>query len=123
MQSSFLVTDDIFVVSIAGELDHHCAGKLREEIDEAMDAFKCRHLVMDMEKVTFMDSSGIGVVFGRYNKISGKGGRLVLAGCSEYVEKILSMAGVFTVISKEKTADEAVWLIRGHEQMRLEVNE
>lgn len=123
MQSSFLVTDDIFVVSVSGELDHHCAGKLREEIDEAMEAFKCRHLVMDMEKVTFMDSSGIGVVLGRYNKVAGKGGQLVLAGCSEYVEKILFMAGVFTVINKERTADEAIWLLRGYEQMQLGVNE
>lgn len=123
MQSSFQVTDDILVVSTSGELDHHQAGKLREDIDEAMNAFKCRNLVMDLGKVTFMDSSGIGVVLGRYNKILQKGGRLILTGCSEYVEKILHMAGVFTVIEKENSAQDAVCKLRGQEQMRLEVNE
>ena len=123
MQSSFQVTDDILVVTVSGELDHHYATGLRAEIDEAMDAFRCRNLVMDLEKVTFMDSSGIGVVFGRYNRIIKKGGQLVISGCSEYVEKILYMAGVFTVIEKEKNADDAVWKLKGQEQMRLEVNE
>lgn len=123
MQSSFQVTDDILVVSVSGELDHHHAGKLRDDIDEAMCAFHCRDLVMDLEKVTFMDSSGIGVVFGRYNKILKKGGRLILTGCSEYVEKILYMAGVFSAIKKEKTAEDAVLILKGQEQMRMEVSE
>lgn len=123
MQSSFQVTDDILVVTVTGELDHHFAAGLREEIDEAMDAFHCRNLVMDLEKVTFMDSSGIGVVLGRYNRISKRSGRLIITGCSEYVEKILYMAGVFTVIEKERFADDAVWKLKGQEQMRLEVNE
>ena len=123
MQSSFQVTDDILVVSISGELDHHHAAKLREDIDEALSAFHCKYLVMDLEKVTFMDSSGIGVVLGRYNKLLQKGGRLMLTGCSEYVEKILFMAGVFTVIEKEDTAEAAVWRFRGQQQMQLEVSE
>lgn len=122
MQSSFQVTDDILVVSVSGELDHHFAGKLRDDIDEAMGAFHCRYLVMDLEKVTFMDSSGIGVVLGRYNKILQKGGRLVLTGCSEYVEKILYMAGVFSVIRKEESTEDAICSLKGQEQMRMEVS-
>lgn len=123
MQSSFQVTDDIMVVSVSGELDHHHAAKLREDIDDAMSAFHCKYLVLDLEKVSFMDSSGIGVVLGRYNKVLQKGGRLAIAGCSEYVEKILFMAGVFSVIEHVKNADEAVWGFRGQQSMRLEVCE
>lgn len=123
MQSSYQVTEDILIVSVSGELDHHHAGKLRDDIDEAMGAFHCRYLVMDLEKVTFMDSSGIGVVLGRYNKVLQKGGSLILTGCSEYVEKILYMAGVFSVIKKEKNTEDAVLSLKGQEQMRMEVNE
>ena len=123
MQSSFQVTDDILIAAAHGELDHHSAGKLREEIDEAMTAFHCRHLVFDLKRVTFMDSSGIGVVLGRYKKISKKGGTLYLTGCSEYIEKILHMAGVFLVIEKKNSIDDAVWMLRGQQQMQLEVSQ
>ena len=121
MRSSFQVMGDILVAEAFGELDHHHAGKLRDEIDEAMIAFHCKHLVFDLEKVTFMDSSGIGVVLGRYNKIMQKGGRLILTGCSDYIEKILYMAGVFSAVDHLETVDDAVWNLRGQEQLRLEV--
>ena len=123
MQSSFQVTDDILIAVAYGEMDHHTAAKLREEIDEAMQAFHCRHLVLDMKRVAFMDSSGIGVVLGRYKKIRKKGGRLYITGCSDYIERILHMAGVFSVAEKKDSVDDAVWLLKGQEQLHLEVSQ
>ena len=123
MQSSFQVTDDILIAVAYGEIDHHTASKLRDEIDEAMTAFHCRHLILDMKRVSFMDSSRIGVVLGRYKKIKRKGGKLYVTGCSDYIEKILNMAGVFTVTEKKDTVDDAVWLLQGREQMQLEVSQ
>ena len=123
MQSSFQVTDDILIAAAYGELDHHSAGKLREEIDEAMDAFRCKHLIFDLKRVTFMDSSGIGVVLGRYKKIEKKGGRLFISGCSDYIEKILQMAGVFSVTGKTNGVEDAVWELKGQQQMQLEVSQ
>ena len=123
MQSSFQVTDEILIAVAYGEIDHHTAGKLRDEIDEAMAAFHCRHLILDLKKVSFMDSSGIGVVFGRYRKINKKGGTLYLTGCTDYVEKILHMAGVFSVIEKKNSVEDAVWALNGPGQMQLEVSQ
>jgi stage II sporulation protein AA (anti-sigma F factor antagonist) len=123
MQSSFQVTDDILIAVAYGEIDHHTASKLRDEIDEAMTAFHCRHLILDMKRVSFMDSSGIGVVLGRYKKIKRKGGKLYVTGCSDYIEKILHMAGVFKVTEKKDTVEDAVWLLQGREQMQLEVSQ
>ena len=122
MHLKFQMTDDILIASAFGELDHHSAGTVRDEIDQTMEAFKCRHLVFDFEKVTFMDSSGIGVVLGRYNKVTKKGGRIFLAGCSEFVEKILYMAGVFTVVDKQRTVGDAICLLKGQEQLEMEVS-
>ena len=123
MQSSFQVTDEILIAVAYGEIDHHTAGKLRDEIDEAMAAFHCRHLILDLKKVSFMDSSGIGVVFGRYRKINKQGGTLYLTGCTDYVEKILHMAGVFSVIEKKNSVEDAVWALNGPGQMQLEVSQ
>ncbi len=122
MQLEFQTTDDILIASAFGELDHHSAGTVRDEIDETMNAFDCRHLILDFEKVTFMDSSGIGMVLGRYNKVTKRGGRIFLAGCSEFVEKILYMAGVFTVVDKQKNKEDAICLLKGQEQMEMEVS-
>jgi stage II sporulation protein AA (anti-sigma F factor antagonist) len=70
-----------------------------------------------------MDSSGIGVVLGRYKKIKRKGGKLYVTGCSDYIERILHMAGVFNVTEKKDTVEDAVWLLKGHEQLELEVSQ
>lgn len=122
MHLKFQMTDDILIASAFGELDHHSAAAVRDEIDRTMEAFHCRHLILDFEKVTFMDSSGIGVVLGRYNKVTKKGGRVFLAGCSEFVEKILYMAGVFTVVDKQKNVEDAICLLKGQRQMQMEVS-
>ena len=59
MHLKFQMTDNILIGSAFGELDHHSAGAVRDEIDETMEAFQCCRLTMDFAKVTFMDSSGI----------------------------------------------------------------
>lgn len=122
MYLNFQMTDDILVASAFGELDHHSASVVRTEIDETMEAFQCRHLIFDFEKVTFMDSSGIGVILGRYNKVMKKGGRVFLANCSQFVEKILFMAGVFTIVDKQKNVEDAICLLNGQKQMEMEVS-
>jgi stage II sporulation protein AA (anti-sigma F factor antagonist) len=70
MQIEFEMTDDIMIVNLDGELDHHYSSVIREEIDKTIDTFHTKHLIFNFEKVSFMDSSGIGVIMGRYNKIS-----------------------------------------------------
>ena len=122
MHVKFQMTDDILIASVFGELDHHSAAAVRDEIDQTTEAFQCRHLILDFEKVTFMDSSGIGVVLGRYNKVTRKDGRIFLAGCSEFVEKILYMAGVFSLVDRQKNVQDALCLLKGQRQMQMEVS-
>ena len=104
----FHMKDDILIVSIAGDLDHHQATRMREEIDKTMEAFRCQNLIFDFSKLDFMDSSGIGVVMGRYNKVREKSGRTAIAGGSKYVHMILEMAGIFTIIEEYFTVEEAL---------------
>lgn len=121
MHLKFQMTDDILIASAAGELDHHSAVTVRDEIDETMEAFCCKHLILDFQQVTFMDSSGIGVVLGRYNKVTKKGGRIFLTGCSSFVGKILYMAGIFTVVDRQKNVEDAICLLKGQQQLEMGV--
>lgn len=113
--------DDVLVVCIKGDIDHHSASPLRQSIDKSMKEFKCRHLVLDFAEVGFMDSSGIGVVLGRYKKLVKTGGQLYISGCTVYIEKLLDMAGVFSLVGKAADWQDAAALIKGQKQMCMEV--
>ncbi len=85
---------------LTGELDHHSATKTRQALDEIISAVKAPQLTLDMSGVTFMDSSGLGVVLGRYRAVTERGGRLYIGGASRTAEKILRMAGVYSLVEK-----------------------
>lgn len=121
MEVIFNVTEGILVAAVKGEIDHHTAAPLRNDIDRTMKELGCRHLILDLEGVGFMDSSGIGVALGRYKKLTKSGGQLCISGCSEYIDRVLDMAGVFSIIHKAKDVEEAVAVMGGEEQLRMEV--
>jgi len=117
----FRVSDEILIACVKGDVDHHSALPIRKTIDESMKAFGCRDLVLDFEGVDFMDSSGIGVALGRYKKLRKTGGRIRISGCSEYIGKLLDMAGVFSIIPHCPDAETAVLQLKGQEQLCMEV--
>lgn len=108
MNINYETVDNILIVSLNGELDHHSSQKVRKEIDKAIDSFFIKNLVFDFEQVSFMDSSGIGVVIGRYNKIKKLGGETGVINCNEYINKIFEMSGLFTIIQKYQGKNEAI---------------
>ena len=78
--------------ALSGELDHHSATMVRQQLDASLDD-GVRELVLDLSGISFMDSSGIGVILGRYRIMQGRGGRLRLSAVSTYAARILKMAG------------------------------
>jgi stage II sporulation protein AA (anti-sigma F factor antagonist) len=93
--------DGVLVAWLSGELDHHAADEVRRQLDTAMYNRPARKVVLDMSRMTFMDSAGIGVVLGRYRKVKEAGGRLAVRGPGVRVDKILSLAGVYSIVEKE----------------------
>ncbi len=88
-------TDDgVVEVYLSGEIDHHSAGELRERIDEAIGAITPQRVILDFRGVTFMDSSGIGLVMGRYKLLEGTGAVLELRGLSSPVKRVMRLAGL-----------------------------
>ena len=111
----FAVSEHILIAELLGELDHHAAEYVREDIDDAMRENSASCLVLDFSKVRYMDSSGIGVLLGRYRKLSASGGEVVIASCSETVKNILNMAGIFSLMQYVNTKEEAMTYFRGKE--------
>lgn len=109
------VSEDVLVARLLGELDHHAAAKVRSDIDRALEAHNLKHLIFDFEKVAYTDSSGIGVVLGRYRRLSEQGGSVAIACCSKNVRTILNMAGIFSLMVYADTKEEAAELLRKKE--------
>lgn len=79
---------------INGEIDHHTARWLRMDIDTAINDSKPQSLTIDFSGVTFMDSSGVGLVMGRYKNMKAIGGSVELANMPDYIEKVMQLAGM-----------------------------
>lgn len=86
------------VVKLNGEIDHHTAPELREKIDRELNLYNIVNLVLDFDGVTFMDSSGIGVIAGRYKEIQARGGKVMLIRVRPQVDKILEISGLKTIL-------------------------
>ncbi len=85
----------ILTAYIKGEIDHHTAPEIRESIDDAfVMAENTELLVLDFSDVAFMDSSGVGLVMGRYRLVAGKGKKLRVDNLSPRDYKIMKMSGI-----------------------------
>lgn len=79
---------------LSGELDHHTARVMREQIDAAVGCSPAKLLRLDFSGVGFMDSSGIGLIMGRYRLMQSRGGRLLVVGVSERLLRVMRLAGL-----------------------------
>ena len=79
---------------VSGEIDHHTAALLREELDREIETRSIKKLVLDFEEVTFMDSSGIGLVMGRYRNLLKTGAELSIMGAPPNIAKMLKLGGI-----------------------------
>lgn len=86
--------NEMLIAAPSGEIDHHSAIAVRGEIDEALYRDLPRMLVIDIGNVDFMDSSGLGLILGRYTKAKELGIPLMIANPTPRAEKILKMAGI-----------------------------
>jgi stage II sporulation protein AA (anti-sigma F factor antagonist) len=87
-------SEGVVTAYLQGELDHHAAKGIREEIDESLERLRPSTLILDFKNVTFMDSSGIGLVMGRYRTMQLLNGKLVVKNASLHIKKVMRLAGL-----------------------------
>ena len=88
------VKDKTVVAFIDGEVDHHTAKGIRSEIDSAIEANQPNQTVLDFSAVTFMDSSGIGLVMGRYKIMQEIGGTVTIQNPPSHIKRVMQIAGL-----------------------------
>mgnify|MGYP000407838345 CR=1 FL=1 len=91
-------TDRELLLEFSGEMDHHGARNALKEVEIAIDAALPRSLILDFAGVTFMDSSGIGVIIGRCKNLGYSGGDVSACHLNERVDKIFTVSGLKKII-------------------------
>ncbi|ERI99929.1 MULTISPECIES: STAS domain-containing protein [Eubacteriales] len=86
---------------LEGEIDHHSARYFRDSIDERVASLGPKLLVLDFSGITFMDSSGIGLVMGRYRTMQQQGGELRVQGAKGAIRRILLLSGLDKLVRIE----------------------
>ena len=93
-----IMSDGSLFITIEGEIDHHTAKFIRGEIDKAIFYYRPKIAVLNVGNVAFMDSSGLGLILGRYTSVREVGGILKIMNPSKEIEKILALAGIERLI-------------------------
>ena len=94
----YQVQENCLTVFLPRELDHHNAEEIRKESDHLIEHNHIRYVIFDFAETNFMDSSGIGVIMGRYKRIYMLGGEVCAVHASERMKKILTMSGVTKIM-------------------------
>ncbi len=98
---------DRLIVRLDGELDHCSAQSVRRQLDGLIQSPSTRSLILDFTHLTFMDSSGIGVLLGRYRQLRDKGGTMAVMHMNDHVARIFHMSGMDRVIVNLDQLQEA----------------
>ena len=100
MDIKFNSVDDTLYISLIGELDDCASGYARDVIDDKLRKYTYNNVVFDMSDLTFMDSTGIGVLIGRYKYLKNKRVDAYISNPTSTVEKIFRMSGIYEIMPK-----------------------
>nr|MDD6336460.1 STAS domain-containing protein [bacterium] len=92
------------VITLTGEIDHHAAAYLRGRYQLLMHCQTPRQLIIDMQGVTLMDSSGIGLLIGWYRKLEPVGGKMMLQGVRPQVARVMHISGLDQILDIQEVA-------------------
>lgn len=102
------------VVNVSEELDHHNASIIRDKIDKLIINENIKCVIFDFQETNFMDSSGIGVIMGRYKNIKNMGGTVAISNVNERMDRIFKLSGLYRIINKYDNVDTAIKSIAGN---------
>lgn len=98
----------LIVVELDGEIDDHMSQSLRYEIDKKILSHGATNVAFDFSRVEFMDSSGIGIIIGRYKKVSALGGQVIIYGMNPNIRRLLEMANLKTIATITDSLEDVI---------------
>ena len=103
----YQVQENCLTIFLPREVDHHNAEKIRRRADRLIEKHHIKCVIFDFDETNFMDSSGIGVIMGRYKQMSYVGGKVFVRGIGKSVDRIFQMSGLYKLVTRLDAAEEA----------------
>ncbi len=98
MEQLFTISGTTLIIRLPAELDHHSSEKIRLEADRLATGRNIRWMLFDFGQTVFMDSSGIGMLIGRYKMMRFLGGNVAAIRANEQIQRVLTLSGIDKVI-------------------------
>lgn len=96
------------IVRLSGELDHHTAERVKQDMEAELEKGIYSDVILNLSELSFMDSSGIGVILGRYKQVSQLGGKMVICNVHPTIYRIFEMSGLFKIIPFHENEEDAL---------------
>ncbi len=102
------IIGNCMIIRLKSDLDHHCAQFVKERSDQLIDKRHIKHIIFDFEGTSFMDSSGIGVIMGRYRRISVSGGKIAVTHLNTAIDRIFRLSGLYKIVTLFSNNEAAI---------------
>lgn len=98
MKESYEIRDGVLIVTLGRELDDCVASRVKAETDIQIRQGKIDGILFDFTETEFMDSSGIGMIIGRYKRMRARGGFVGVAGVKKNINRIMEISGLYKIV-------------------------
>jgi len=116
-----VIENEVVIAKISGEIDNSVTRVYREEIDSLILSKNLKHLIIDFKEVSFVDSSGIGFIIGRYNLMKREKGYIAICNINDYCKKIFTISGILRLINSFSSLEEAKKEVFKSEPHRIKI--
>ena len=100
MEITYRKDTENLIFWLSGELDHHNARLVRDSLDGVIDKNNFKSVIFDFKKLSFMDSTGIGVLLGRYKRLKERNASVYVQNAEGSIDKLLKLSGIYNVFIK-----------------------
>ena len=98
MKVSAKINRDNLYIFLEGEIDQSVAGELRVKLDDYLNSVKVKNVILNMKELTFMDSTGVGLIMGRYKKLKQNNVSIFINEPNKQIDKVLKVSGLYSII-------------------------
>ncbi len=109
MEVLYEVRGDNLLIYLPRELDHHNAKMITEQTDWYIISNRIKNIIFNFKNTDFMDSSGIGVIMGRYKLLKGLGGEITVTNINPSIDRIFTISGLYKIVNKTTMPSLAKW--------------
>ena len=108
METLYQIVGKTLIIYLGSELDHHNASIIKKQSDWYIINNSIQNIVFDFNNTEFMDSSGIGIIMGRYRLVEHLKGRIAVVNLKPPVERIFHISGLYKIAKKYDSLEQAV---------------